>query len=87
MHGRAPLLIGVKDFARFIAFLRKADPQRLGGLDSLQNGLPSFLRVNIDGLLAGLPATARSRATTASPTSPPAPTRPTPTTGARRSSA
>ena len=54
MHGRAPLLIGVKDFARFIAFLRKADPQRLGGLDSLQNGLPSFLRVNIDGLLAGL---------------------------------
>ena len=54
MHGRAPLLIGVKDFARFIAFLRKADPQRLGGLDSLQNGLPSFLRVNIDGLLGGL---------------------------------
>jgi uncharacterized protein DUF3352 len=54
MHGRAPLLIGVKDFARFIAFLRKADPKRLGGLDSLQNGLPSFLRVNVDGLLGGL---------------------------------
>src|SRR6185312_16323813 len=54
MHGRAPLLIGVKDFARFIAFLRQADPKRLGGLDSLQSGLPSFLRVNVDGLLGGL---------------------------------
>ena len=54
MHGRAPLLLGVRDFARLIAFLRKADPKRLGGLDSLQNGLPSFLRVNIDGLLGGL---------------------------------
>jgi hypothetical protein len=54
MHGRAPLLIGVRDFARFIGFLRKADPKRLGGLDSLQSGLPSFLRVNIDGLLGGL---------------------------------
>jgi hypothetical protein len=54
MRGRAPLLIGVRDFARFVAFLRKADPDRLGGLDSLQSGLPSFLRVNIDGLLADL---------------------------------
>jgi hypothetical protein len=54
MRGRAPLLIGVKDFAQFIAFLRTADPQRLGGLDSLQNGLPSFLRVNVNGLLGGL---------------------------------
>jgi hypothetical protein len=54
MRGRAPLLIGVRDFARFIAFLRKADPERLGGLDSLQTGLPGFLRVNVDGLLAGL---------------------------------
>lgn len=54
MRGNAPLLIGVKDFAQFIAFLRKADPKRLGGLDSLQNGLPSFLRVNVDGLLGGL---------------------------------
>lgn len=54
MRGTAPLLVGVKDFAQFVAFLRKADPKRLGGLDSLQNGLPSFLRVNIDGLLGGL---------------------------------
>ena len=54
MRGRAPLLIAAKDFARLIAFLRKADPERLGGLDSLQSGLPSFLRVNIDGLLGGL---------------------------------
>jgi hypothetical protein len=54
MRGRAPLLLGVHDLARLIAFLRKADPGRLGGLDSLQNGLPSFLRVNVDGLLGGL---------------------------------
>ena len=54
MRGRGPLLIAAKDFARLIAFLRKADPERLGGLDSLQSGLPSFLRVNIDGLLGGL---------------------------------
>jgi hypothetical protein len=54
MHGRAPLLIAVRDLGQFIAFLRKADPERLGGIDSLQNGLPSFLRVDIDGLLNGL---------------------------------
>ena len=54
MRGRGPLLIAAKDFARLIAFLRKADPERLGGLDSLQSGLPSFLRINIDGLLGGL---------------------------------
>jgi hypothetical protein len=54
MRGRGPLLIAAKDFARLIAFLRKADPERLGGLDSLQSGLPSFLRVNIDGLLGSL---------------------------------
>jgi len=54
IRGRAPLLIGVRDLARLIAFLRKADPQRLGGLDSFQNGLPSFLRVNVNGLLGGL---------------------------------
>jgi hypothetical protein len=50
IRGRAPLLIGVRDIARLIAFLRKADPQRLGGLDSFQNGLPSFLRVDINGM-------------------------------------
>jgi hypothetical protein len=50
IHGRAPLLIGVRDIARLIAFLRKADPERLGGLDSFQNGLPSFLRVDINGM-------------------------------------
>jgi hypothetical protein len=54
MRGRAPLLLSVRNLAQLIAFLRKADPDRLGGLDSLQNGLPSFLRVNIDGLLGGL---------------------------------
>jgi uncharacterized protein DUF3352 len=54
MRGNAPLLVGVKDFAQFVAFLRTADPKRLGGLDSLQNGLPSFLRVNVNGLLNGL---------------------------------
>jgi hypothetical protein len=54
MRGRAPLLLGVRDLAQFIAFLRRADPNRLGGLDSLQTGLPSFLRVDIDGLLRGL---------------------------------
>ena len=54
MRGRGPLLIATKDFARLIAFLRKADPERLGGLDSLQSGLPGFLRINIDGLLGGL---------------------------------
>jgi hypothetical protein len=54
IRGRAPLLIGVRDIARLIAFLRKADPQRLGGLDTFQNSLPSFLRVDIDGLFNGL---------------------------------
>src|SRR6185312_13188154 len=30
MRGRAPLLIGVRDFAQFVAFLGQADPKRLG---------------------------------------------------------
>jgi hypothetical protein len=54
MRGRAPLLIGVRDLGRLVSFLRVADPDRLGGLNTLQNGLPSFLRVDVDGLLAGL---------------------------------
>jgi hypothetical protein len=54
IRGRAPLLIGVRDVARLIAFLRKADPQRLGGLDTFQNGVPSFLRVDINGRFNGL---------------------------------
>ena len=54
MRGRAPLLLGVRDFSRLVAFLRRADPRRFGALDSLQNGLPAFLRVNVGGLLAGL---------------------------------
>lgn len=54
MRGDAPLLLSVRDLARLIAFLRKADPNRLGGLDEFQNGLPSFLRVNVTGLLNGL---------------------------------
>jgi hypothetical protein len=54
MRGNAPLLVGVRDLAQFIAFLRVAEPGRLGGLDSLQNGLPSFLRIDVNGLLRGL---------------------------------
>jgi hypothetical protein len=54
IRGHAPLLIGARDMARLIAFLRKADPQRLGGLATFQNSLPSFLRVDIDGLFNGL---------------------------------
>jgi hypothetical protein len=54
MNGDAPLLLGVRDLGQLIAFLRKADPQRLGNLDTFQNGLPSFLRVNVNGLLNGL---------------------------------
>jgi hypothetical protein len=54
IRGRAPLLIGVRDLGRLIAFLRRADPQRLGGLDSLQGRLPAFLRVDVTGLLDGL---------------------------------
>jgi hypothetical protein len=54
IRGRARLLLGVRDLGRLIAFLRKADPQRLGGLDTLQNGLPGFLRVNVDGMLDAL---------------------------------
>ena len=40
-----PLLLGVNDLGQLIAFLRKVDPNRFGGLDSFQSGLPSFLRV------------------------------------------
>src|SRR3954447_23262025 len=54
MDGDAPLLLAVRDLGQLIAFLRKVDPQRLGGLDTFQNGLPSFLRVNVSGLLNGL---------------------------------
>jgi hypothetical protein len=54
MNGDAPLLLAVRDLGQLIAFLRKTDPQRLGGLDTFQNGLPSFLRVNVSGLLNGL---------------------------------
>jgi hypothetical protein len=54
IDGRAPLLIGVRDLGRLIAFVRRADQQRLGGLDSLESGLPAFLRVDVTGLLDGL---------------------------------
>ncbi len=54
IHGRQPLLLGVRDLARLLAFLRVADPDLIGGLDALQRRLPSFLRLNIDGLLDGL---------------------------------
>src|SRR3954447_1585677 len=54
MNGKAPLTIGVRDLGQLIAFLRKADPKRLGNLDTFQNGLPGFLRVNANDLLNGL---------------------------------
>src|SRR3954451_7154330 len=54
MNGDAPLLLAVRDLGQLIGFLRKTDPTRLGGLDTFQNGLPSFLRVNVSGLLDGL---------------------------------
>jgi hypothetical protein len=54
IRGRGPLLLGVNDLGQLIAFLRKVDPDRFGGLDSFQSGLPSFLRVNVNGLLNDL---------------------------------
>src|SRR4051812_6599670 len=54
MLGDAPLLLAVRDLGQLVAFLRKVDPERLGNLDSFQNELPSFLRVNVNGLLDGL---------------------------------
>jgi hypothetical protein len=54
IRGKAPLLIGVRDVARLIAFLRRVDPSRFGGLDSFQRQLPAFLRVDVNGLLNGL---------------------------------
>jgi hypothetical protein len=54
LRGRAPLLIGVRDFAPTIRFLRKADPDRFGGLDAFQRDVPGFLRVNVDALFNGL---------------------------------
>src|SRR4051794_13125202 len=54
MLGDAPLLLAVRDLGQLVAFLRKVDPERLGNLDSFQNELPSFLRVNVNGLLNGL---------------------------------
>jgi hypothetical protein len=54
LHGGAPLLIGVRNFAPTIRFLRKADPDRFGGLDTFQRDVPSFLRVDVDALFNGL---------------------------------
>jgi hypothetical protein len=54
IRGNAPLLIGVDDTARLVAFLRGVDPKRFGNLDSFQRQLPSFLRVNVNGLLNSL---------------------------------
>jgi hypothetical protein len=50
-RGSAPLLIGARDLSRLLRFLRKTDPARFGPLDTLQTGLPSFLRVDVNGLL------------------------------------
>src|SRR3954470_15899632 len=54
IRGNAPLLLGVQNVGQLIAFLRRIDPNRFGGLDTLQRQLPSFLRVNVNGLLNGL---------------------------------
>jgi len=54
LKGRAPLLIGVRNFAPTIRFLRKADPDRFGALDTFEQKIPSFLRVNPDDLFNNL---------------------------------
>jgi hypothetical protein len=54
MLGNAPLLIGVRDLSRLLAFLRKADPARFAAIDRLQTGLPAFLRLDVNGLIGGL---------------------------------
>jgi hypothetical protein len=54
LRGAAPLLVGVRDLAPVIRFLRTADPERFGGIDRLQRDLPGFLRIDVDGLFAGL---------------------------------
>jgi hypothetical protein len=54
IRGTAPLLVGIRDLAPTIRFLRRADPERFGGIDALQRDLPSFLRINVDGLFDGL---------------------------------
>jgi hypothetical protein len=54
LRGRAPLLIGIRDFAPTIRFLRKADPDRFGALDTFQRDVPGFLRVDVDALFNGL---------------------------------
>jgi hypothetical protein len=54
IRGQAPLLIGVRDFAPTIRFLRKADPDRFGAIDSFQRDLPGFLRLDVDALFNGL---------------------------------
>jgi hypothetical protein len=53
-RGSAPLLIGVRDLSRLLRFLRRSDPARFAAIDSLQNALPSFVGVDVDGLLNGL---------------------------------
>jgi hypothetical protein len=54
IRGDAPLLIGVRDLAPTIRFLRRVDPDRFGGIDALQRDLPGFLRIDVDGLFNGL---------------------------------
>jgi hypothetical protein len=54
IRGRAPLLIGIRNPAPTIRFLRRTDPGRFGAVDALQRDLPGFLRLDVDGLLNGL---------------------------------
>jgi hypothetical protein len=58
IRGNAPMLIGVRDLGRLLAFLRKADPQRFAAIDRLQTGLPAFLRLDVNRLIGGLTADA-----------------------------
>ena len=53
-RGRAPVVLGVRGFDRLLAFARRVDPTGFAGIDRLQDDLPSFLRIDVDGLIGGL---------------------------------
>ena len=50
-RGRAPLVAGIRGFDRLIAFLRVADPDRFRALNQIDDAVPAFLGLDIDGLL------------------------------------
>jgi hypothetical protein len=53
-RGQAPVVLGVRGFNRLLAFMRRVDPAGFAGIDRLQDDLPSFLRIDVDGLIGGL---------------------------------